>query len=250
MRRHCEVVLAGVVVALGASSAGAFSIDDIQLWAGQGSNRAAFVVQWHNAGPSVALAWGYRWDGTATAEDMILALAGSGGVRDGTGGQGNDGPIIRPINGADPRLFAQLTEWDFGPPGTPILLRTVFGIGYDADGDGFTYVDGPGETGQAADPDDLYYEGWSSGYYWGIGVSDGGTWASSNVGLTEPLADGTWIGNTMIREGNWDPEPEDFPLYDELIPAGAHALIPEPATLVLVGLGVVALGARVRRRFR
>jgi hypothetical protein len=64
----------------------AFSLNDIELWAGTGTNRAALVIHW--SAPEVrnnsvlespianhSLAWGYRWNGAAVAEDMVKAIA-------------------------------------------------------------------------------------------------------------------------------------------------------------------------------
>lgn len=48
---------------------------DIQYWIGTGSNQAAFVVQWNDEKTSDALVWGFRWNGTATGEDMLKAIA-------------------------------------------------------------------------------------------------------------------------------------------------------------------------------
>ncbi len=48
-----------------------FTFDDVQYWVGSGSKQALFVVDWNDGVEPEALAWGYRWDGTATAEDMI-----------------------------------------------------------------------------------------------------------------------------------------------------------------------------------
>ncbi len=48
-----------------------FTFDDVQYWVGSGSNQALLVVDWNDGLDAEALAWGYRWDGTATAEDMI-----------------------------------------------------------------------------------------------------------------------------------------------------------------------------------
>ena len=77
-----------------------FTFDDIQLWAGEGSNKAAIVIQWYDENEPNAIVWGYRWDGDATGHDMFIAVAQ-----------------------ADPRLV-YLTEFT-GPMG-----YTTCGIGY------------------------------------------------------------------------------------------------------------------------
>lgn len=51
-----------------------FTLDMIQSWAGEGSNRAALVIQWNDEREKNALVFGYRWDGVATGADMIKAV--------------------------------------------------------------------------------------------------------------------------------------------------------------------------------
>ena len=47
------------------------SASDILYWVGTGSNEAVLAVNWADT----ALAWGYRWNGTATVSDMMSAIA-------------------------------------------------------------------------------------------------------------------------------------------------------------------------------
>ena len=67
-RRAARTRLAGCVVAalLWGAAAGAaraeFTLDDVHFWVGEGSNRAALVVDWNAEGAS-PLVWGYRWNG-------------------------------------------------------------------------------------------------------------------------------------------------------------------------------------------
>jgi len=77
-----------------------FTFDDIQYWVGNGSNKAALVIEWHDGNRPDAIVWGYRWDGEATGHDMIVAIAQ-----------------------ADPRLvlLTQYTGW---------MGYTIDGIGY------------------------------------------------------------------------------------------------------------------------
>ncbi len=44
---------------------------DILFWVGTGSNEAIWAVNWADT----ALAWGYRWNGTATVSDMMTDIA-------------------------------------------------------------------------------------------------------------------------------------------------------------------------------
>ena len=54
---------------------GSFTFDMIQNWTGEGSNRAALVIQWNDSRETHAMVFGYRWDGTAKAADMMGAIA-------------------------------------------------------------------------------------------------------------------------------------------------------------------------------
>ncbi len=45
--------------------------NDILFWVGTGTNEAVMAVNWADT----ALAWGYRWDGTATVADMMADIA-------------------------------------------------------------------------------------------------------------------------------------------------------------------------------
>jgi len=78
----------------------------------------------------------------------------------------------------------------------------VFGLGYDVDNDGpFAYVNGADETGHAADPDDVYHEGWEYGFWNYRTSTDGQTWTSAEMGFAgRTLAHGDW--DAWV----WDPE--------------------------------------------
>jgi hypothetical protein len=47
------------------------AFSDILFWVGEGTNEAVMAVNWADT----ALAWGYRWDGTATVADMMNHIA-------------------------------------------------------------------------------------------------------------------------------------------------------------------------------
>jgi PEP-CTERM motif len=174
------------------ASAAIFTLDDVEFWVGAGENRAAMVVDWVDDSQELpALAWGYRWDGTATGHDMLLAIVA-----------------------ADSRLFAKLGDFS----GVPSL----FGFGYDADADGqfgilkidlggepietdfdelgIAYSEIPDEdrrTASATDANDYYAEGWFTGF-WHYGTAsanpyDGGSWNGVPSPMaSRPLTDGAW----------------------------------------------------------
>ena len=50
------------------------STSDIQYWIGTGSNEAILIISWDESSPAQSLAWGYRWNGTKTAADMLTDI--------------------------------------------------------------------------------------------------------------------------------------------------------------------------------
>jgi len=164
------------------ASAGAGAFDDIQFWAGSGTNRAALVIDWHDGKAPSSLVWGYRWDGSATGYDMFQA-------------------VVR----ADPRLFAHLAQFTWG--------SAIVGIGYDRnhsgsfavnpplafDPAGFVIDTGATNASDARLPDDLadhFVEGWNTGFWaYFTRASQSEPWASSWVGAADRiLTDGAWDG--------------------------------------------------------
>jgi hypothetical protein len=169
-----------------------FSFDDIVLWYGTGTNRAALAIDWiDSAAEPQALVWGFRWDGTATGANMLTAIAAG-----------------------DPRLFARLG----GSPGNP---TAVYGLGYDADGDREFAIDdgttfdanglaysGPADGAIATDAADYYAEGWFTGFWhYGVAASnpyDGGSWADIGSGMaSRALVDGAWDSWTFTPTFNF-----------------------------------------------
>lgn len=108
------IALAGGVLAtsLAVGPAAALTLDDVQFWAGAGTNRAALVIHWSapevrdgttvpNSVADKSLAWGFRWNGNANAEDMFNALLAT-----------------------DPRLFAVVSH-------NATYGKAIYGLGYD-----------------------------------------------------------------------------------------------------------------------
>jgi len=216
----------------------AFTFDDVDYWVGSGSNQAALVFDWNDGIEPQSLAWGYRWDGTATGQDMLFDVL-----------EDDDG------------LYAKVKLWS-SPSG-----YTLMGIGYDLDGDGFSLTDGAtftdgifeGELGLAEDatsedPDDHYKEGWYTGY-WSYWLSDDdpygtGAWELSGVGMSaRTLTDGDWDGWSFDQDLSsfFNPSPDDFPSEPVV---GESGVVPEPSSFaIVVGLGVsFGGGAWLRRR--
>jgi hypothetical protein len=159
-----------------------FSFNDIKLWAGTGTNKAALVIEWTTPGGGyVTKVWGYKWSGTKTGRDMLNA-----------------------IKAIDPRIFEKAGSYGD---------QTVFGLGYDMDCDGFTYVPGTNETGYAGDPQDVYKEGWMYQGYWSYWLSANGTsWSYSNYGIANrTLTNGSWDGWRFAYAPSWTANPPRTP---------------------------------------
>lgn len=211
-----------VLLLTSTASANVMDFDDLVIWAGTGSNEAALVVDWRDGQSS--LAWGFRWDGAATGEDMMRAIVAE------------DDDFYAAIN----NTFA------FG--------NFVSGLGYDRDSDGFAVTSGivfdadglfVGATptdGVAVDADDSYHESTSAFEFWEYFVSvgnplDGGSWQSSGVGFSDRvLSDGDWDAWVFPGFAGNNPTPP--------LAAGATP-VPEPSTWAVFAL--LSTGFAVRR---
>lgn len=209
-------LIACTFLATACGSAFGFSLGDIQSWVGSGSNRAGFVVQWDTNDSPQAFAWGIRFDGTLTGDVMHQAMMGLPSLYDYSSGAG------------------------------PAL--SVYGIGYDVDGDGVTGAGftNPGATPDDAianDPDDRWKAGWFSNGYWSLWTGSGanaGAWESAQTGIGGlTVGDESWVLWAFAPASNgWSTTP----------PTNIVAApVPEPATLAALSLGVFALRRRNRR---
>jgi hypothetical protein len=194
----------------------AASFDDIQLWAGQGTNRAALVIDWKAGHQPASLVWGYRWDGAATGLDMFQAVVS-----------------------ADPFLFAHLSQFVWG--------TAILGIGYDLNHSGgfgttppLPFGSGGLAVGSGADnaddarvptdSADHYREGWNTGFWaYYLKGSAAEDWASALSGADgRMLSDGVWDGFSFAAGfiGLAPSEPMPAP-------------VPEPGLVSLLALGVL-----------
>ena len=218
----------------GSLQAGVIDFTDIVIWAGSGTNEAALVVDWDDG--LSPLAWGYRWDGTATGEDLLTAIVA-----------------------ADPNFYTSLNN-TFGPG------LFVSGFGYDRDADGFSVMDGsrdtlfdadgiyigiPSNDATSTDPDDSYAETNTApgatgfGDFWEYFVGsgnpyNGGSWVSSNEGISD----------RMLTNGDWDGfrHPGFIRTEPAMANAAGAAAVPEPGSSALLTL--IACGWMFRRRRR
>ncbi len=161
-------VVVGLVLGLALVAHADVSFDDIQFWAGTGPNRAGLVIDWNDGADPQSLVWGYKWDGSATGEDMLLAIAGVTTIT---------GASTSTVYGADPSLSAELTDWGWGKS----LDRLAYDNGtFNHDESGW---------------------GW---YYW---VStDGTSWTVSGGGMAgRTLTNGNWDGWSYEVGAPWPP---------------------------------------------
>jgi hypothetical protein len=204
-KKVCGAALMGLLLA--SESLLAINMADVQVtqWFGSGSKQALMVVDWQE--PQTVV-FGYRWDGTATGLDFMNAV--------------NDANVG----------FTRVWHPSY-------VGATVFGMGFDIDGDGGSFVSGtPGfttETGYATDAADYYAEGWYVNGYWAFYVSqDAEQWGYASEGLAHQLTDGGWDG------WSWSPAPT----WDGGVPNNIP-LVPEPATALML---LAAAGMVLRRR--
>lgn len=160
----------------------AATFEDIQFWAGTGTNRAGLVIDWKDGKARRSMVWGYRWNGNASGADMLQAVVA-----------------------ADSRLFAHLGQLSWG--------TAVFGLGYRSapggtfgtlpalsfDAQGLLVEDGSTNADDARVPannDDHYLEGWNEGF-WAYYLKSLATepWASASTGPAgRSLVDRAWDG--------------------------------------------------------
>mgnify|MGYP006271906293 CR=1 FL=1 len=202
------------------------SFDDILFWTGSGTNEAALVLQFPTAtaggtAAPAAIAWGYRWNGSATMADMVLALSGSITIA------GDPGPVA----GADPRLAIDVADYGV-PPATDYFLDSI------------TYSQAGLPAGWSQGTREM--PGWD-GTNWNVlyTLAGNGSWtgdpfAVSNVGMSSiVMGDGDWYG-FVHADG-----PAEFTFAQPV------SAVPEPATWTMLagaaGAAIVAARRRARR---
>ncbi len=193
------------------------SFDDIQLWTGSGSNRAALVLDW-NSGPGLdAYVWGFRWTGTATGEDMFRAIAGR--IAEAASPATPTNP--QPDGSGDVALSLYILAYaEFGPSVDRITYTPGNGPALDQNSDGFT---------------NGYWSYWNA-----TSATAPATWTNASVGFADrPLTNNAWDGWSYIDD------PNDF---TGTAPAMGIAAVPEPAPFALLLCGAGALLILLRRR--
>ena len=177
MKTIVRTISALALLATAPMQAQTFTIDDVAYWVGTGTDSSVLVMDFQDGSADASYAWGFLHDGTATAEDMVNAIAD-----------------------ADPNLTADI------PGGflSSATYNTHAGIGGSPD----------------------YWSTWS-----GTGMGD----MAMNMGLAEPLANGSWFGCSytdfdpaLAPTGPWAAfDPFHFTMEDVVFwtGSGAHAAV-------------------------
>ncbi len=221
------VLLVGFTVGSRLPAQTVLSLDDVVFWVGSGSQETGVVLAWNDPGTGTnlgTLAWGYRWQTSATAEDAVAALVA-----------------------ADPRLFMRwYTGFSFG--------QVVFGFGYDTNDNGtfgvsgavddlgnpitLVFTDGVAETlppdsstgAGPSDAGDYYIEGWNDNGFWELLSAPGPGYPASWTGAPVGISDLALTHEGWIALSNTEAD------FTSLPPGAAIAAIPEPGSVgLLVG---------------
>ena len=211
------------------------AMDDIQSWAGSGTNRSALVVQWNDGNNPVSVAWGYRWDGAATGTDLLTAVAGTTVIRQPYGGD-----IIDTLTGADPALQITIERYGWGD--------IVYSMVYSPGGAARTQADwSSGYWEYSLFAGNIDYYTWNGTGYEGPFTYDvaGNTlyssvaWWSSQVGSADRL----------LVNGSWDAWSFAAGLTSVPVAQPVAASVPEPSvTGLLVFSALVATALRRKSR--
>jgi hypothetical protein len=222
----------------------------IQDWVGTGVNEAALVIDWNNGTADDSLIWGYRWNGSATGEQMLDAIVA-----------------------ADPRLYAEISVpgeygtqvfgFGFHPSGDQnfqLSASSTPALSFNSDHLAYTAYDGSGVdyTRTAVTPGDFWQEGdYDTGY--GTGAPTDGGWSyfnSTDSRLTANPSDWDYA-STGITDRVLDNDDVDgwvFSYNDgagDAVPAAPIdvAPVPEPSTWAILFGGGISL-ACLRRNHR
>jgi len=106
---RCPLAAVTIVVALAgqarAEPVAVNAFSDLVLWAGSGTNSAAFILQFSGTTETPkSVAWGYRWSGTATMQAMMNTIVGRTTLAGGAAVP----------SGLDGRLSVDGTQYPFG----------------------------------------------------------------------------------------------------------------------------------------
>jgi hypothetical protein len=200
----------------------AISLDDIQLWAGSGTNRAAVVIEWNPPEllnqttvpapiSSKTMVWGYRFNGTATGTQMLDAILAADpklyvmvnetygtfvvGLGYNLGGNG----VIGVTDGVNTNYFtgglSTNNDTSFADAAYPVNGGDLYWGGYD--GPNWQTFTETNDSGGFSDSPNR-----GSSQYWDPATFDQGQWSFAEAGLDDlSLTNGSWIGFSVAAAG-------------------------------------------------
>jgi len=228
---RCPLAAATIAVALAGQARSEFvavnAFSDLVLWAGSGTNSAAFILQFSGTTETPkSIAWGYRWSDTATMQAMTDAIAGTTALV--------NGDPVPP--GLDPRLSIAGTQYSFG-----LFLDSIAydQVGLPAIWSQVTQQIVNNWANDGTYPT-LYTRADAGGAWMGEEESQAMTFTFSQVGASAiVLTDGGWYG--FVQGTGSDSFAFSQPV----------AAVPEPGTWALAAVAAAAVAAaRIRRRVR
>lgn len=204
--------------------------DNILFWAGSGTNQAALVIQFPTTvGTGTAtvvptsIAWGYRWDGSATFADMLFSLAG--GIAS-ISSPPPEPPLPQP--GSDPNLAVDLGFFNG-------LGWYIDSITYDQSGLGA----GWSPVVRVIAPYDFDTGEYAAQYQ--LDNADG-VWTGAPLDFS-----GSGISGTALVDGGWYGFVQADGLDSTFAFTQPVSAVPEPSSLVLAACGAAAWIAWRRR---
>ena len=75
VQEQVDVGIAPEAMALDLEVVNEFSYEQVDSWIGEGSKEAMLVIDWNDGTEPVSMAWGYRFDGEVTAEQMLADIS-------------------------------------------------------------------------------------------------------------------------------------------------------------------------------
>jgi hypothetical protein len=223
---------------------GITNFDSIQNWAGSGSNKAAMVIQWNDGQNPSALAWGYRWNGSATGYDMMSSIAGTWSILANSSGE-----QLSTGSGTESRLAITIKDYGWGKAVETITFndgsfsrtRNDWSTGY------WEYFNVGGSFSTPPDGDQNTFLG-TTNY---PGTSTGSNWVSSWSGFdSRELSNGSWdgwsfaanfesapIGSASNPVNNAPPSPPSIATFGTIgnIPFSGYNTMATPTLAVTAG---------------
>ena len=170
------------------AATGTFTFDDIHYWVGEGTNKAAIVIDWNNGLPGSSIAYGYRWNGTSA----------------------NMAAVLRELEAEDRRLHVGISQSPWG--------SSMDAFGYDSNGDGGAF-----DLVEEASTDPADFIGvYAAPNYWqslhanSAAFPENAEWGYFGVGLDGQFpTNGQWIAYRHIDWNIWPAPPMARPMAAE-----------------------------------